>query len=725
MDNILKQAMSTGKSALTQEQSKLILDKYHIPTVHEVVADDVHGAIKAAEQIGFPVVLKGMGSSFLHKTEQDMVFLNLMNSKAVGNAADSIVRRAGDKLDGFLVQPQINGRREFVAGLFRDKQFGPLVMFGLGGIFAEAISDVVFRLAPLTHADAADMLDQIKSKALLGKFRGEEKVNRDQLIQTLINLSHIGEQCPNIEEIDINPLIATRSGDIFAVDVLILEREEANKPQFPQPVDPKSVGYLFHPRAIAFVGASAQAGKWGNTLVANVISGEYKGDIYLVNPKRDSIMGRNVYKSIADIPGHVDLAVVTIPSKLVIGLIDELAQKKIPNMLLISSGFGETGEKGKQLEKELVKAAKQAGILIIGPNTMGVCNPHINLYCTGTVVHPVPGSTTMIAQSGNMGTQLLCFAENQNIGIRAFCGSGNEAMVAIEDYMEGLETDKLTKIIMLYIESVKNGPRFFEIACRIGKKKPIVLLKGGQSRVGNRAALSHTGAIASDSKVFDAACAQAGIVKVEHSMELLDLSAAFSSLPLPHGNRVGIMTLGGGWGVVTADLCSSQGLEVPQLTDEIIQRIDKILPAYWSRANPVDIVGENDISIPLIIMEELLKWDGCDGVINLGILGRKFFAARMADAILKADPDFSMDTIEYIKTGMSQFEDRYVQHITNLMEKYQKPVVGVSLLKHKTSQTVYSAADGGSFKGVFYETPERAVNAFAKMYQYHRFLQRY
>jgi acyl-CoA synthetase (NDP forming) len=379
---------------------------------------------------------------------------------------------------------------------------------------------------------------------------------------------------------------------------------------------------------------------------------------------------------------------------------------------------------GKKLERDLVKKARKAGILVLGPNTMGICNPHIHLYCTGINVRPRPGSTAVVAQSGNMGTQLLAFAEQQGIGIRGFCGSGNEAMITIEDYLDAFETDDLTRIVMLYIESVKNGRRFYESALRVGKKKPIVLLKGGQSKAGNQAAASHTGALTTDSNIFNAACRQAGIVKVEQPMDLLDLSASFSSLPLPKGKRAAVMSLGGGWGVVTADLCSAYGLELPELPPEIIKHFDTLLPQYWSRSNPVDLVGEPDNSLPMIVIEELLKWEGCDAVINLGILGRKIMIKRLGESVLKADPTYTADFIESANREFSKFEERYIAHIVDLMEKYDKPVFGVSLMKDNDDFTVYRV-ENRHFKGVFFETPERAVKAFAKMVEYHRFLSRY
>jgi acyl-CoA synthetase (NDP forming) len=204
-------------------------------------------------------------------------------------------------------------------------------------------------------------------------------------------------------------------------------------------------------------------------------------------------------------------------------------------------------------------------------------------------------------------------------------------------------------------------------------------------------------------------------------MDLLDLAASFSSLPLPRGNRTAIMTLGGGWGVVTADLCSEYGLEVPELSPEIVDRLDKLLPSYWSKSNPVDLVGENDNRLPMIAMEELTKWDGCDAVINLGILGRRIMVKNLGDSVLKADPAYSPEFIESINRAIAEFETKYIDHIVMLMEKYQKPIIGVSLMTDEKNNTVYRVK-GSQYKGVFFETPERAVKAIARMYQYQRFL---
>ena len=712
-------ALAAGRNALTEAEAKSILGQFDVPVVDECVVDTPAAAAAEARRFGFPVVLKGVCENLMHKTERGLVHLNLYDETSVVAAAGKIQNAGADMR--ILVQPQVQGKREFMAGMVRDPHFGPAILFGLGGVFTEALADVVFRLAPLTRRDAEEMIAALKAHTLLDAFRGEDAVDRKGLIDMLMGLSQLAIAVPEIVEIDINPLVVTQKGAIQAVDALITLGHLDTGASLPPPIPAPDIHALFYPRSVAFIGATSQMGKWGHMLICNAISGGFEGDIHPVNPKGGIIAGRPVYRSVAEIPGDVDLAVVTIPAAAVIGMIPQLAAKGIRGMVLITSGFGETGAEGKKLEKELVDAARAAGISILGPNTMGICNPHIRFFCTGTIVRPLAGSTAVVAQSGNMGTQLMAFAEKQGIGIRAFSGSGNEAMLTIEDYMDAFEVDDRTRTVMLYLESVKNGRRFFESARRVSRKKPIVLLKGGQTAVGHRAAASHTGAMASDTRLFDAVCRQAGIVKVDQPTELLDLAAAFTSLPLPRGNRVAIMTLGGGWGVVTADMCSQYDLEVPDLSRELIRRIDTILPPYWSRSNPIDLVGENDLTIPLPVMEALLAWDGCDAVINLGIFGRRILFKWLAETVADADPAYSDAQLNDAKRMFRDYEKQYVKEIVLLMEKYQKPVYGVSMITEEGDSTVYRV-DGHDYKGIFFETPERAVKAVAHMvaYQHYR-----
>ncbi len=721
IQDLLQGAISKGRLQLDEAESKHVLQEYGVPVVYEFQAENQEQTLQAARKMGYPVVLKALGSDLAHKSDLGLVRLNIPDEQSLRQAYSEISTSAGDKLQGVLLQPMVQGQREFVAGMFRDQQFGPVVMFGLGGIYTEALRDVVFALAPLGREDALEMLQQIKSRPLLGAFRGELQVNQEQLISVLLGLSKLGLEQNSIAEIDINPLLADAWGQLQAVDALIVLQKQASSEITKPAIEPDALGKLFYPKSVAFVGASAQLGKWGHLLITNVLSGGYQGHIYPVNPKGGQIYGLQVYPTLGDIPGEVDLAVVTIPAHKILDLIPELQAKGIKYMVLITSGFGETGVQGRDLENEVVQKASEAGILILGPNTMGICNPHVNFHCTGTVVHPQPGSIAMVSQSGNMGVQLLCFAQKQNIGIRGFSGSGNEAMISIEDYLDSFATDSLTQTVMLYIESVKDGRRFLHSARKLAQKKPVILLKGGESEAGDKAASSHTGAMSSNNDIFEALCRQTGIIKVQWPMDLLDLAAAFSSLPLPQGNRIAIMTLGGGWGVITADLCARNGLLVPELSRDILEYVDQLLPDYWSRSNPIDLVGENDLELPGKVLEELLKWDGCDAVINLGIMGRKSFLGRYIRAISLADPQFDQEKLQQANQLFAQFEEDYVQTIARLMTKYNKPVFGVKLESEQEDKTVFQA-DGQPFKPVFYQSPEKAVKACSQMYRYYHFL---
>jgi acyl-CoA synthetase (NDP forming) len=391
--------------------------------------------------------------------------------------------------------------------------------------------------------------------------------------------------------------------------------------------------------------------------------------------------------------------------------------------VLVTSGFAETGEQGREEEERLVLEARRHGVLLLGPNTMGICNPFISLYCMGFVFHPRPGSLAMVSQSGNMGVQLLSFAGKQGIGIRSFCGSGNEAMVSVEDLLEHYRGDERTNTLMLYVESVREGQRFYRSARRTAEKKPVVLLRGGESVAGSKAASSHTGALSSDSRVFRSLCRQAGITRVSTPSELLDVSAAFSALPLPRGNRVAVMTFGGGWGVITADLCESSGLKLPELPLDLVREADRHLPSYWSRANPLDLVGEEDPSLPVTILELLMRWEGCDAVINLGVMGRRILTDSYARATEGVDPDCDAGFLARARQRAGDHETRFLETVSRLMDETHKPVYGVRLASEEQDRTVVEVP-GRRHSPVFYQTPERAVQACAEMYNYYYFLQK-
>ena len=719
LGHAIEEALTAGSRSLDESESKTFLREFTIPVIPERRALSAEEAARAADEIGYPVVLKGLARDIGHKTEAGLVRLGLEHSGAVRRAFQEMEQTPG--LRGALVQPQVKAEREFLAGFFRDPQFGPVIMFGLGGIFTEALSDVSLRLAPVTEQDARDMLAEIRGRTLLRGGRNQRPADEAALARTLIGLGNLARDYPDIRELDINPLLITADGEVLAADALaVLERMSGATRSRPA-ISPRITEEFFRPRSLVFIGASSQMGKWGHLLVTNVTSGRFPGTVYLVNPKGGTIAGQEAYASIASLPETPDLAVVTIPAAKISGLLDELREKGVTRIVLIASGFAETGTRGRKLEQDLVDKANSLGITILGPNTMGLCNPHHSFYCTGSIVQPRPGSTSMVSQSGNMGVQLLSFAEQQGIGIRSFCGSGNEAMLSVEDFLDYFAEDELTRTIMLYLESPKDGHRFLETARRASRKKPIVLLKGGSTKQGSKAAASHTGAMSSDSAVFDGLCRQAGVIKVDGPMDLLDLTAAFSSLPLPRGRRVAVVTLGGGWGVITADMCAQYGLELPELSQEILSFMDAELPPYWSRSNPLDLVGENDLSLPVKAMEKLAAWEGCDAIINLGILGRRAFVQDYLNAVRRTDPGYTEEYLQDVDRELARFEQEYVETVARLMETYEKPIFGVRLQSGGADRTIEEVS-GHRYQSVFYHTPEKAVKACAMMYRYNCFL---
>jgi len=483
-----------------------------------------------------------------------------------------------------------------------------------------------------------------------------------------------------------------------------------------------SLDHVFNPKSIAMIGASASFGKWGQMIFSNIVAGGFPGKIYPVNPREKKIFGIPAYQRVQDIPEPADLAIITTPADTVLSVLEDCGQRGIKTAVVVTSGFSETGDEGKALENQLVTLCREKGIILVGPNTMGILSIHSGLFATGAHTRPRPGSVAFISQSGNLGIQLIHWAEEQGVGVSLFAGSGNEAMVTCSDYLQYVADDFESRIIILYLESMREGRRFFETAKRINKTKPIIVLKGGRTEAGRAASASHTGSMSGEVTVFRAACRQAGLLEAKVPSELLDLSAGFSSLPLPRGNRVGIVTLGGGWGVVTSDECNEKGLAVPALSETIIKAIDRHLPSFWSKGNPVDLVGTRDPDAPLVAVEELLKSDGIDAVISLGIVGRIEYLRLMNRSAKKVDKTIPTGFLEQTETLLLEYEEKYIARTAELMEQYEKPVIGVSLAK--TSGGTVRPVAGRRYSSVLYETPESAVHVLAKMVEYQNFLGR-
>lgn len=473
---------------------------------------------------------------------------------------------------------------------------------------------------------------------------------------------------------------------------------------------------LCYPRSVAVMGASQHFIKWGAFLTANLIKGGFEGAVYPIHHKAETIMGRPAYKHLADCPGPVDLAFITLPRAKVGDALLECADQGVKNVVIITSGFSETGDEGAALEKELVAIARQTDMRILGPNTMGMISAHQKVFMTGSVCTPPAGGISMISQSGNLGAQVMLWAQEQGVGINKFFGSGNEGDLTATELLCYLGHDKTTTAVLVYLEGIEDGQQFLRVAYEVALRKPVVILKSGRTDDGARAAASHTGALSGSYGIWKGAMRQAGVVLVKAPLDLIDGAAGMENLPMPKGNRVCVITLGGGWGVVATDLCNEYGLELPRLPDDITAKLDALLPPFWSRANPIDLVGKVDPKIFGNAIELACASDAFDAVITLGCIGSSTFAFDIAEVVHAIAPEtVDEKVLEQFAAIRDGFEMTLRDDIADATEKYGKPIVNVSLDK-RHNKVILTA--GGGKKIVAYNTPEKAVRVLAGMTHY-------
>lgn len=469
---------------------------------------------------------------------------------------------------------------------------------------------------------------------------------------------------------------------------------------------------LFHPRTIAVVGASGNFMKWGCIIPKNILNGGFQGKLFLVNKKEKEIFGSPVYPDLKSVPDDIDLALIVTPASVVKNVMQECGEKKVKAAIVITAGFSETKE-GATLEREVAAMAGKYGIRFVGPNTMGIFSASESLCAMMPPVPPKKGNVSFVAQSGNLGTQLLSLGLNRGVGFAKFVSSGNEADLRCEDYIEYFGRDDDTKVVLAYIEGLDDGRKFLEVSRRLTKRKPFIIFKGGRTKAGGKAARSHCGALAGERKIYEGAFKQAGIVQAVAGDEMLDLAKAFSHLPLPRGKRVGILTWGGGWGVVSADACEEAGLEVVALPDSLIKEIDEILPSYWSRGNPIDLVGTLDREAHRKCLELLVTCDEVDCVLALGMLaGPSTFMN-----LLRAAPGITPDALNSFVDQIHQSNRQIRELVLALIEKTHKPVIGVNILPEDDADN-----DAMARQLVMFPTPERAVHVLAKLCEYAEYL---
>jgi acetyl coenzyme A synthetase (ADP forming)-like protein len=592
---VLEKARAEGRTALTAPEGRKICDAYGIATPGEGLAATADEAVTIAADIGLPVVMKIVSPDILHKTEAGGVIVGLRTPEEVRAGYDQIIAAAGAydagaAIDGVQVQRMLGEGHEVIIGAVTDPTFGKVVAFGLGGVLVEILKDVTFRLAPLTLDEALGMLDDIKAAELLRGVRGAEGVHREALAGMIERVGALVADFPEISEVDLNPVFASASG-ATAADVRILLDPEPVRPvqRLSREEILASMNRIFKPRSVAVIGASAENGKIGNSVMRNLIDGGYRGQVFPINPKADEIMGLPAYRSVSEVPYDIDVAVFAIPAKFVAATLEEVGRKGAAGAIMIPSGFAETGNQEGQ--DEIVEIARRHGVRLLGPNIYGYYYTPENLCATFCTPYDVKGSVALTSQSGGIGMAILGFSRTTRMGVSAIVGVGNKADIDEDDLLTFFEQDDNTKCVAMHMEDLKDGRGFVEAAKRVSREKPVIVLKAGRTAMGARAAGSHTGALAGDDKVYDDILRQAGVVRAPGLNDMLEYARSLPIMPTPKGENVVIITGAGGSGVLLTDACVDNGLSLMEIPEDLDEAFRAFIPPFGAAGNPIDITG--------------------------------------------------------------------------------------------------------------------------------------
>jgi len=716
-------------TTLSEADSKQLLASYGVPVLDERTAADPDDAARAADAIGYPVVVKLCGEAIAHKTERGLVRLGLRDSGSVREAAAQLLA-ASTPDDGpvaLLVAPMARGTRELIAGLVRDPQFGPCVMLGVGGVLTEALGDVAFRRVPLREADADDLIDDLSTQKLLGELRGEPAVDRAALRATLLGLSRLATERADVAAVDVNPLIVV-DGMPIAVDALVELIPPTEPARLEHPGDPPltpvrdlraGMSALFDPRGVIVAGASSHPGKFGFVALHNILAAGYRGKVGATNLEGAPVLGIDTVASVDELPeGPWDLVFVCTPAAANPDLLRACARRGVRAAFLTSAGYGEAGEDGRRAEQALVALADELGILLAGPNGQGVVSTPARLCAQIVAPDPPPGRIAIASQSGNFVSSFENWATQTGVGVSRAVSAGNAAAVGIADYLDWYAGDAATAVSLAYVEGVSDGTALFESLARATAKKPVVLVKGGTTVGGQRAAASHTGSLASDERVFAGICRQTGVTRATTIEEAFEAAATFATQPLPAGPRTAVVTTAGGWGVVTADAIARDGdLRLASLPGDLLAAIDEHLPPRWSRNNPIDLAGgETRDTIPLVL-ELVARHPEIDAIVYLG-LGIQSNQARLA-----REGGFYPDHgLERIVAYHERQDARFAQAAADIADATGKPILTATELAIATPDNPGPATVRATGR-LCYPSANRAVTALGHFWRYARFRQ--
>jgi acetyltransferase len=476
---------------------------------------------------------------------------------------------------------------------------------------------------------------------------------------------------------------------------------------------------LFDPRGVIVAGASSHPGKVGFVALHNLLASGYRGQVFATNRDGGTVLGIDTLASVADVPdGAADLVFVCTPKAGMGELLKDCAHKGVKAAFLTTAGYGESGEAGRRDEAELVRLAEELGILVAGPNGQGVISTPSRLCAQMVAPYPPPGRISVVSQSGNLISSFMNLAGATGVGIARGVSAGNAAMVGVADYLEYYADDPETAVGLAYLEGVGDGRAWFERMSEITARMPVVVVKGGATAGGARAAASHTGSLATDDRVFDGAARQAGVARAASVEEAFDVAATFATQPLPTGPNVAVVTTAGGWGVVTADAVSASDLTLLPLPDDLRDQIDGLLPPRWSKGNPIDCAGgETRDTIP-DLLRLVAAHPSVDAIVYLG-MGIQSNQAKL----IRNGPFYEAAGLQRIVEYHERQDTRFAEAAAEASLASGKPVLTASELAVADPENPGPATVRRTGR-LCYPSSTRAVRALHHAWRYARYLQR-
>jgi acyl-CoA synthetase (NDP forming) len=673
------------------DETSELLAEVGIKTPRELAVTSVDEVAQAAATFAGAFAIKAIAPNLAHKSDVGGVALGI-RSATEARAAAAQMAAAIPSLTGFLLQEMVTGAHELFVGMRRDPVLGPFVLVGLGGLWVEVLDDVAIRPVPCDPAQAMSMLDDLRAAPLLNGHRGQVPVDRAAFADVVAAVSELAQRRPEIEQLDLNPVIIGESGAI-AVDCHVVCSEPGATEHETATARRKATSDLrpmLEPRSIAVVGASADTTKVGGRLFRYLLSRGFAGPLYPVNSGAEPVLDHVAYRSVADLPETPDLACVVVPLGAVVGVVRECAQRGIPAIIVYSSGFAEAGPEGEALQEELRRIADEHGVAIGGPNTAGIVNTHLPMCASITMVFEQqtmpPGNIGVITQSGGLGSALLTRMWDRGAGISTWISCGNQVDRNLVDYMTYLVDDPRTELIVLFIEGLQDIEGF-GAACRRAREvgKPVLAFKTGTSEIGRAAVASHTAALAGEDRLYDALFRSLGVVRINDLQALVDAAIALSWQPPSNGNRVAVVSTSGGACSVTADACDRVGLQLPRFTEAARDAIHAVIPSYGSPNNPIDVT-----------------------------LGASTHPAVVGDAVDAVIGEPYIDAVLVVLTSNTSTPAlKMAQHVTEIAQHSHKPIVVARVAaEHLAPEAI---ALYRSHRLPVYSTPERAAAALSAL----------